>query len=136
MASLIAKSVTMTIKGTEPSPGFEAPKMEKIYIKSYQRVSDLNRRELAYTKDNDEKEIDVGNVVKLKPQVLWEETQRCVFGGPYLVPSVILLDVSLFVFRFVWKRDVHIDRPRFRLDRRAGILGGRLLGIGAKFSFM
>jgi hypothetical protein len=30
MASLIAVSVMMTIKGTEPSPAFEAPKMEKI----------------------------------------------------------------------------------------------------------
>lgn len=90
-------------------------------------------RWLAYTEDNDEKEVDVGNVVKLKPQVLWDETQWRIFGGPYFVPCITLLDVPLFVFRFIWKGDVHIDRPRFRLNRRVGVFDGRILGMRAEF---
>ena len=93
----------------------------------------IDAGELAYTENDDEKEVDVGNVMKLKPQVFWNETQWCVFRGSYLVSGVMLLDTSLFVFCFVRERDVHVDHPRFRLNRRARIFGGRLLGIGAKF---
>jgi len=96
----------------------------------------LSRAGLTYTENNDEKEVDVGNVVELKPQVLWYETQRCIFRGPYLVPRVTLLDVSLFVFCFVGKGDVHIDRSRFRPRRRAGIPRGCLLSIRANFGVM
>ena len=91
---------------------------------------------MTYTENNDEKEVDVGNVVELKPQVLWYETQGGVFSGPYLVPRVALLDVSFFIFCFVGKGDVHIDRSRFRLDRSVGILRGFLLRVRANFGVM
>jgi hypothetical protein len=94
----------------------------------------LSRRGLTYTENNDEKEVDVGNVVELKPQVLWYETQGCIFSGPYLVPRVTLPDVSLFIFCFVGKGDVHVDRSRFRPDRRAGILC--LLSVRANFGVL
>ena len=96
----------------------------------------MSRAGLTYIENDDEKEVDVGNVVELKPQVLWYETQRCIFRGPYLVPRVTLLDVSLFVFCFVGKGDVHIDRSRFRPRRRAGIPRGCLLSIRANFGVM
>ena len=95
----------------------------------------MSRAGLTYAENNDEKEVDVGNVVELKPQVLWYETQRCVFRGPYLVPRVTLLDVSLFIFCFVGKGDVHIDRSRFRPGCRLGIRGC-LLSVRANFGIM
>ena len=96
----------------------------------------MSRAGLTYTENNDEKEVDVGNVVELKPQVLWYETQGCVFSGPYLVPRVTLFDVSLFVFCFIGKGDVHVDRSRFRPDRRAGTLRRYLLSVRANFGVM
>lgn len=96
----------------------------------------MSRGGLTYAEDNDEKEVDVGNVVELKPQVLWYETQGRVFRGPYLVPRVTLLDMSLFIFCFVGKGDVHVDRSRFRPVRRAGILRAYLLSVRANFGVM
>jgi sRNA-binding carbon storage regulator CsrA len=131
MASLMAVRTIITIKGTASSAGFEAPKMVKIYDKSCKQRSKLNSRGLTYAEDNDEKEVDHGNIMKLEPQILRYETQWSIFGGPYLVPRVMLFDTSLFVFCFVWKGYVHIDHPRFGL--RARILSGRPIGRGAQF---
>jgi hypothetical protein len=67
MASLIAVIKRMTIKGTEPNAGFDAPKMGKTYVKIDQSLSTIICLEEAYSKNSDEKEVDVGDIVELKP---------------------------------------------------------------------
>lgn len=57
----------MTIKGTEPNAGFDAPKMGKTYVKIDQSLSTIICLEEAYSKNSDEKEVDVGDIVELKP---------------------------------------------------------------------
>ena len=42
------------------------------------------RREGTHAQDNNEQEVDVGDVVELEPQVLGYEAERRVFGGSYL----------------------------------------------------
>ena len=68
MASLIAVSVRMMMRGAAFKPGFEAPKIEKIYDCISESTA-ANGGGCCYRKYNDEQEIDVGNVVKLEPQV-------------------------------------------------------------------
>jgi hypothetical protein len=50
-----------------------------------------------YTEDDDEEEIDIGDVVKLPIQVLGDEAQRGIFGGSDLVPHELLFPMALLV---------------------------------------
>ena len=60
-----------------------------------------------YTQDNDKQEVDVSDIVKLKPQVLRNEAQWSVLGCPYLVAYEDLLIIAFFRLCFVWERYVH-----------------------------
>lgn len=55
-----------------------------------------------YLQDDNEEEIDVGNVVKLKPQVLRYEAQWSVLRRSNLVSSELLLVVAIFCLHFFW----------------------------------
>lgn len=64
-------TVKIKIRGTDPSPGLDAPKIEKIW----RRETGLKAREgTTYTENDNEQEIDVGNIVELEPQVLGHKT--------------------------------------------------------------
>lgn len=45
------------------------------------------RATITYREDYDEEEVDVGDVVELKPQVLRNESQRRILGSPDFVPG-------------------------------------------------
>lgn len=68
-----------------------------------------------YTKNNDEQEIDVGDVVELKPQVFRYESQCGVFGGSYLVARIVDFWFALLVSCALGKGPVEVDRPAIRL---------------------
>lgn len=86
MASLMAVTVMMTIRGTELSPGLTPPKMGKIYNSdsvnsrrsAWAGCTPVARRprggaSATYNQDDEEEEEDVCNVVELEPEVLWDE---------------------------------------------------------------
>lgn len=68
----------------------------------------------AYAQNDDEKEIDIGDVVELIVQVLGYETERRILGSSDLVPDKLLLPVALFV-KFVGReRKIYVNVPRLR----------------------
>lgn len=84
MASLMAVIVTMATNGVAFRPGFAAPKMGKNYmvllVSEFVVVpqlcgssGSLERALGTYIEDNDEQEIDVGDVLELQHQVLRDE---------------------------------------------------------------
>lgn len=52
---------------------------------------------VTYREDNDEQEIDIGDVVKLEPQILGYETDGGVLCGANLVSHELSDGVSFFV---------------------------------------
>ncbi len=81
----------MKIRGTAANPGFVTPNIEKIcQIHSQYRPLSSKASVYTYTKNDDEKEVDVGNVVELKVQILWDEAERRVLGRPDLVARIVL----------------------------------------------
>lgn len=65
--------------------------------------------DLIYRKNDDEQEVDVGNVVELEPDVLGHETQRRVFGGSDLVSDELRKGIALFVAGVIGQRLVEED---------------------------
>jgi hypothetical protein len=53
-----------------------------------------------YREDNQEQEVDVGNVMELVVQVLRYETQGSVLGSPNLVSPVVFEGKAILVDRF------------------------------------
>jgi hypothetical protein len=68
----MAVTVRMKMMGTDPRPGLEAPNIGKIC--QSQLKTHAKSREWPYTENNNEHEVDVGDIVELKPQILWHET--------------------------------------------------------------
>ena len=74
------------------------------------------RREGTHAQDNNEQEVDVCDVVALKPQVLGSEGERRVFGGSYLVAGVLCEGVAFFVAFCLRQGNVEVDfAPRVSL---------------------
>jgi hypothetical protein len=63
-----------------------------------------------YRKNDQDKEVDVSNIMELVPQILWYEAERRVLGRPDLVPAVALERVAILVHRAGWQRGVEVDR--------------------------
>jgi len=72
-----------------------------------------------YTKDDDEQEVDIGNVVELEPQILGHKAEGRVFGGSYLVACVLCRGVAVGVALRLWQRHVDVDSAT-----RVGLVGG------------
>lgn len=69
-----------------------------------------------YTKDDDKQKVDISDVVELKPQVLRDEAQWCVFCGSNLVSRKLMDLVTVLIDLFRRQRLVRVYRARFRLD--------------------
>jgi len=72
--------------------------------------------------------------VELEPQVLRDEREWCVFGGPNLVPWVLGNRVAIVVLELVRERDIEEDLPRGRtavgaVYARGIIYGWRATGL-------
>lgn len=61
-----------------------------------------------YAQDDQKQEEDVGNVVELKPNVLWNKRQRGVLGGSDLVSRILGDGMALFQ-ELVGERQVEIQ---------------------------
>ena len=85
----------MNIRGTAFNPGFEAPKIEKIYCWSSGLLGFWEVE--TYTENDDEQKINVGHVVELEIQVLRHEAYWRVFGGTNLVPGIHVDVVAILV---------------------------------------
>lgn len=59
------------------------------------------RAAVAYREDDDEQEVDVGDIMKLEPYVFGDETQGGIFGGSDLVADKGGDGVAFFVARIV-----------------------------------
>lgn len=81
----------------------------------------LNARqgEMRYThaKDDNEEKVNIRNVVELKPQVLGDETQGCIFGSSDLVPRVLSEGTPIRTAEIVWQGQVEEQAPATRLVR-------------------
>lgn len=97
----------MKIKGTEPRPGFEAPNIEKIcdQVREWTKWGVGN----AHTKDDNEEEVHVSNIVKLEPQIFRNETESGVFRSPDFVPRILGLDVPFLGSCFRRQGNVEVD---------------------------
>lgn len=93
-----------------------------ILIINIQRIS-----QIAYIENNDEQEVDVRNVVKLQPDVLWNEGQWCILGGSNLISRVGEFQVTLFISFGVWDRDVEVDCSIWTGIGGFIAVGGRIL---------
>lgn len=60
---------------------------------------ELNHRQ-TYSKNDQEEEVHVGDVVKLEPNVLRNETDRCILGRPDLIPPIVLGRMPIFIESF------------------------------------
>jgi hypothetical protein len=65
-----------------------------------------------YSEDNQEQEVHVSNIMKLKPQVLGYEAERRIFRRPDLISAVVLEGAATLVHRVRWQRDVKEDGSR------------------------
>ena len=74
-----------------------------------------------YTEDDDQQEIDVGNVVELKPKVQWNKSQGSILGRPDLVPYIIGFVVALFILSVFRERKIKKDPPFLLI--RVGLCG-------------
>lgn len=84
-------------------------------------MTQFNEQERAtetYHQDNQEQEEYISDVVELKPQVLWNEGKRCVFGSPDLVPRIRLLWQPRLVLEFVWQGLVEEQSSAFAIGAR------------------
>ena len=84
---------------------------------------------MSYTEDDDEKEVDVGDVMKLKKQILGYEAEWSVFGCPDLVPCVLLLQMTLLVFGLCRRGNVHVDCSSIRLGFSRWVFSGSIFGV-------
>ena len=77
---------------------------------------DHSSRKGAYTQDDDEEEIDIRNVLKLKPNVFRDERQSRIFCSSDLVSGVRRFGAAIFVSFAFGNRYVKVDasgaRPR------------------------
>ena len=64
-----------------------------------------------YTKDDDEQEIDISDIVKLKPQVLWDKAQCSILCCANLVAPKMLFDVPILVSSIFWNRHIYVNSP-------------------------
>lgn len=62
-----------------------------------------------HSENDNENEVDVGDVVQLKPQVLGHETDGCVFGRPDLVSLERLQRTALVIACFCRQSAIDID---------------------------
>ncbi|CCF45846.1 hypothetical protein CH063_14790, partial [Colletotrichum higginsianum] len=51
------------------------------------------------------------DVLELKPQILWHETERGVLGGPNLVPRKVLARMALLVQKLWRQREIKEHFP-------------------------
>ena len=69
----------------------------------------------AYRQNDDEEKVYVGDVVELKPKILWDETQCSVFRRPNLVLYELLPVMTVFCLHFLRQRHVDEYSPRTHL---------------------
>lgn len=119
MASLMAVTVMMKIRGREFSAALTVPKIGNICDGDCERYlgASIGATSSTYHKDNNEQEEDVGNVLELEPEVLRDEGQGRVLGRPDLVSRVRLRWVAVLVEHFFWQREVEEQPPRRRAVR-------------------
>jgi len=55
-----------------------------------------------YSEDDNEYEVDIGNVVKLEPKILRDEADGCILGRSDLVPGILGERMSLLVASALW----------------------------------
>lgn len=111
---------TIHIKGTALRPGLVPPKIGKNWddVSGHFPTRANKQEDATYNKDNEEKEEDVGNVLELKPQVLWDEGQWGVFGCPDLVTRKLVKRIAILVEEVRWQRqiEVQLSRTMFQVD--------------------
>lgn len=66
----------------------------------------------AYTQNNDEEKVNIGNIVELEEQIFGNKAQCRVLCRSDLVPDELLLVVALFIQFSRRKGNVHIDVSR------------------------
>jgi hypothetical protein len=71
-----------------------------------------------YAKDDNEQEIDISDIVKLKPQVLWDKAQWGILCGANLVAPKMLFDVPILVSSILWNRHIDVHCPGLQLSAR------------------
>lgn len=64
-----------------------------------------------YIKNNDEKEINVRNVVELQPHVVGNEREGCIFGGSDFVSGIRDVQLTFFITLGFGNWDAEIDPP-------------------------
>jgi hypothetical protein len=84
---------------------------------------------MSYTEDDDEKEVNVGDVMELKVQILGYEAEWGVFGSPDLVPCVLLLNMALLVYCICRQGNVHVDCSSVRLGFSRWVFSGSIFGV-------
>jgi len=76
----------------------------------------VNSVERTYRKNNDEKEINISNIMELKVKILRYKTDRCVFGRPDFISLIPDERMPLFVFHVGREGDVEEETsPRAAL---------------------
>ena len=62
-----------------------------------------------YVENNNKQEIDVGNVVELKPEVLGNERQWGIFRGSNLVSWIVVVGKTILVSFSFGNGDIEVD---------------------------
>lgn len=86
------------------------------------------KRHETYVENNDKQEIDVGDVVELKPDIIGNKSQRRILGRPDLVSRVAIIKETLFISFGFGNRDIEVNSTigaRFIV-----VLGGRVAIVG------
>ena len=68
---------------------------------------------MTYSKNDQEEEIDIGNVMELEPQVFGYETQRGILRRSDFVPGKLHSRMIVFIFGLWRERHIEVDLARF-----------------------
>jgi len=85
--------------------------MEKIWRGGLAGKPSRKKRKRTYAEDDDEQEVDVGDVVELEPQILGYEAEGRVFCRSYLVAGVVCERVAFWIALFLGQGQVEVDSP-------------------------
>jgi hypothetical protein len=91
-----------------------------------------------YTENDDEEEVNIGDVMELKEQVHRDKAQGCVLCCPDFIPSIIDEGMTFLIPRVVRQRHVEVYLPLLRLRLQSFRITGRTRKASAssRFAFL
>lgn len=66
---------------------------------------------MTYTENDNEEEVDIGDVMELKIQILRQKSQGRVFGSSDFIPAKVHAGMAFLILGLVWKWNVEVYLP-------------------------